>query len=102
VFRIQPQEGITLHLQAKRPGIKNTVDNADMDFDYARAFSERPIDAYERVIVDAIRGDQTLFATSAEVYVPGKSSRTYWSNGHTADGSADLPQGLSRPCGKNN
>jgi glucose-6-phosphate 1-dehydrogenase len=67
VFRIQPQEGITLHLQAKRPGIRNTVDNADMDFDYARAFSERPIDAYERVIVDAIRGDQTLFATSAEV-----------------------------------
>jgi glucose-6-phosphate 1-dehydrogenase len=67
VFRIQPQEGITLHLQAKRPGIRNVVDSADMDFDYAKSFSERPIDAYERVIVDAIRGDQTLFATSAEV-----------------------------------
>lgn len=68
VFRIQPSEGITLHLQTKRPGIKNITDGADMDFDYAKAFvGDRPADAYERVIVDAIRGDQTLFASSAEV-----------------------------------
>jgi len=67
VFRIQPEEGITLRLQVKRPGIKTITDNADMDFDYAKAFDLRPADAYERVIVDAIRGDQTLFATSAEV-----------------------------------
>ena len=67
VFRIQPQEGITLHLQTKRPGIKNITESADMDFDYTRSFNERPAEAYERVIVDAIRGDQTLFATSAEV-----------------------------------
>jgi glucose-6-phosphate 1-dehydrogenase len=66
-FRIQPSEGITLHLQTKRPGIQNITDGADMDLDYARAFSERPAEAYERVIVDAIRGDQTLFASSAEV-----------------------------------
>lgn len=67
VFRIQPHEGITLHLQVKRPGIKNITDGADMDFDYSQAFDIRPAEAYERVIVDAIRGDQTLFATSAEV-----------------------------------
>jgi glucose-6-phosphate 1-dehydrogenase len=67
VFRIQPQEGITLKLQVKRPGIKTITDNAEMDFDYAKAFNLRPAEAYERVIVDAIRGDQTLFASSAEV-----------------------------------
>jgi glucose-6-phosphate 1-dehydrogenase len=67
VFRIQPQEGITLRLQIKQPGIKNITDGADMDFDYAKSFNQRPAEAYERVIVDAIRGDQTLFATSAEV-----------------------------------
>jgi glucose-6-phosphate 1-dehydrogenase len=67
VFRIQPREGITLRLQTKRPGIRTITDDADMDFDYARAFSERPADAYERVIVDAIRGDQTLFSSAAEV-----------------------------------
>ena len=67
VFRIQPQEGITLRLQTKQPGIQNIVEGADMEFDYARSFNQRPAEAYERVIVDAIRGDQTLFATSAEV-----------------------------------
>lgn len=67
IFRVQPQEGITLRLQVKRPGIKTITDSADMNFDYATAFVERQVDAYERVIVDAIRGDQTLFASSAEV-----------------------------------
>ncbi len=67
VFRIQPKEGITLHLQIKQPGIQNITNGADMEFDYARSFNKRPAEAYERVIVDAIRGDQTLFATSAEV-----------------------------------
>jgi glucose-6-phosphate 1-dehydrogenase len=67
VFRIQPTEGITIRLQTKRPGIKNVTDSADMDFEYAESFNERPAEAYERVIVDAIRGDQTLFASAAEV-----------------------------------
>jgi glucose-6-phosphate 1-dehydrogenase len=67
VFRIQPREGITLRLQTKRPGIRTITDSADMDLDYARSFSERPAEAYERVIVDAIRGDQTLFASAREV-----------------------------------
>jgi glucose-6-phosphate 1-dehydrogenase len=67
VFRIQPNEGITLRLQMKQPGIKNITDSADMDFEYERSFNQRPAEAYERVLVDAIRGDQTLFASSAEV-----------------------------------
>lgn len=67
IFRIQPDEGITLRLHTKQPGIQNNTELADMDFDYARAFKERSAEAYERVIVDAIRGDQTLFASSAEV-----------------------------------
>lgn len=67
IFRIQPKEGITLRLQTKRPGIQNTTEAAEMAFDYARSFTERPAAAYERVIVDAIRGDQTLFASAAEV-----------------------------------
>ncbi|HSX43360.1 MAG TPA: glucose-6-phosphate dehydrogenase [Candidatus Saccharimonadales bacterium] len=67
VFRIQPQEGITLRLQVKQPGISNITSGADMTFDYAKSFNQRPAEAYERVIVDAIRADQTLFASSAEV-----------------------------------
>lgn len=67
VFRIQPREGITLRLQTKQPGIQNITADADMDFDYAKSFNQRPAEAYERVIVDAVRGDQTLFASAAEV-----------------------------------
>jgi len=67
IFRIQPREGITLFLQAKLPGIANVTDTAEMNFDYTSAFSTRAAEAYERVIVDAIRGDQTLFASAAEV-----------------------------------
>lgn len=66
-FRIQPNEGIGLRLQAKRPGLRATTDDVDMSFDYDRSFDVRQPGAYERVIVDAIRGDQTLFASSAEV-----------------------------------
>ena len=67
MFRIQPHEGITLRLQTKQPGIKNATQAADMDFEYARSFTTRSAQAYERVIADAIRGDQTLFASNLEV-----------------------------------
>lgn len=66
IFRIQPREGITLLLQAKQPGLHNDTDVVEMDFDYDKSFGNS-IDAYERVIVDAIRGDQALFASAPEV-----------------------------------
>jgi len=67
IFRIQPSEGITLRLETKQPGIHNTTAPADMALDFAHSFTSRPAEAYERVIIDAIRGDQTLFASSEEV-----------------------------------
>lgn len=66
IFRIQPREGITLLLQAKQPGLHNDTDIVEMDFDYDKSFGGS-IDAYQRVIVDAIRGDQALFASAPEV-----------------------------------
>ncbi len=66
-FRLQPQEGITLSLQAKRPGMANVTETVQMDFDYARSFAGGTAEAYERVILDAVRGDQSLFASGAEV-----------------------------------
>lgn len=67
IFRVQPQEGITLSLQAKRPGLSKETETVKMDFDYDRAFYGLTGDAYERVIIDAVRGDQSLFATASEV-----------------------------------
>jgi glucose-6-phosphate 1-dehydrogenase len=65
-FRIQPREGITLSLQAKRPGLDMETETVHMEFDYDRSYGQTA-DAYERVIVDAIRGDQSLFSSAAEV-----------------------------------
>ena len=67
-FRIQPNEGIDLTLNVKQPGFDAKLQKAIMDFSYDRHFSrpQHP-DAYERVLVDAVRGDNALFATSDEV-----------------------------------
>jgi glucose-6-phosphate 1-dehydrogenase len=66
-FRLQPSEGIVLQLQAKRPGLQNTTEPVEMEFDYNRSFDAEGAQPYERVIMDAIKGDQTLFASGAEV-----------------------------------
>lgn len=73
VFRIQPSEGISLHLNAKKPGYDDSLQQVNMDFDYQYNFGKggHP-DAYERVLVDAARGDHTLFTTSAEVMAAWK------------------------------
>ena len=61
-LQIQPEEGIRLKFGCKTPGDRLDVSNVLMDFGYARAFDKTPLDAYERLLVDAIRGDATLFA----------------------------------------
>jgi glucose-6-phosphate 1-dehydrogenase len=68
-FSIQPSEGVVLQLLAKKPGFTNEVEPVYMEFCYNRAFKTEAghPDAYERVLLDAFRGDKTLFATSDEV-----------------------------------
>lgn len=66
IFRLQPKEGITLLLQAKQPGLFDVTEQVEMNFDYAKSFGGAG-EAYERVIVDAIRSDQSLFSSSKEV-----------------------------------
>lgn len=98
IFRIQPSEGITLRLQTKRPGIKSITESANMDLDFARSFDTRPAEAYERVIVDAIRGDQTLFASAPEVIRSWEIIENVleqWS--HNADGLQSYSKGSDGP-----
>lgn len=61
VLRIQPNEGGLLQMQVKRPGPKLCMGAIEMGFDYERAFGEAIPDAYERLLLDAMLGDQTLF-----------------------------------------
>ncbi len=72
IIRIQPNEGISLKLLAKKPGFTAEVQPVQMEFCYSGTFDGHQPDAYQRVFMDAMRGDQSLFATSAEVMASWK------------------------------
>jgi glucose-6-phosphate 1-dehydrogenase len=61
-IRIQPDEGISLRFGAKVPGPETNVCPVVMDFQYASAFGVNSANGYERLLLDAMLGDQTLFA----------------------------------------
>ena len=61
-MRIQPDEGIALRFGTKIPGPTTNVAPVDMDFSYAEAFGKSSANGYERLLLDAILGDATLFA----------------------------------------
>lgn len=64
-FRIQPKEGITLRFWAKSLGLTFQLEPVDMDFSYSSHFREEIDDSYQKILIDSIRGDQTLFATAS-------------------------------------
>jgi glucose-6-phosphate 1-dehydrogenase len=67
-LRIQPDEGIRLSFDAKRPGPTVLMERVAMDFSYREQFGAQPAaDAYERLLLDAILGDTTLFIRRDEV-----------------------------------
>ncbi|MGY1809367.1 glucose-6-phosphate dehydrogenase [Blastococcus sp. SYSU D00669] len=66
IVRVQPDEGLSLRFGAKVPGHAFRVQKASMDFSY-ESFEQQSIDAYERVILDALIGDPTLFIRADEV-----------------------------------
>ena len=67
MFRIQPDEGINLSFSAKQPGMQLALEPVSMDFNYKRSVKEALPEAYERLLLDAVRGDATLFMRSDEV-----------------------------------
>ena len=67
VLRIQPDEGITLRFSAKVPGQSMRIRTVNMDFLYGSAFLKESPDAYERLLLDCMLGDPTLFAREDEV-----------------------------------
>ena len=67
IFRIQPDAGIFLQVSAKRPSMQLVVESVDMDFSYSGKWNKDLPEAYERLLLDAMRGDPTLFTRSDEV-----------------------------------
>jgi len=67
VIRIQPDEGISLRMSAKMPGTSLRIEPVKMDFRYGTSFGKATPEAYERLLIDAMSGDATLFARRDEV-----------------------------------
>ena len=62
VIRIQPNEGISLRFGAKLPGQAVRIRSVNMDFRYGSSFGVKPPEAYERLLLDCMLGDSTLYA----------------------------------------
>jgi glucose-6-phosphate 1-dehydrogenase len=67
VLTVQPNEGVSLKLVAKIPGARMRVRPVNMEFLYGTSFLSQSPEAYERLILDTMRGDATLFARDDEV-----------------------------------
>jgi glucose-6-phosphate 1-dehydrogenase len=67
IFRIQPDEGISVSLNIKKPGLGLELDRATLEFDYEGAFRTPLIEAYELLILEAMEGDHSLFTSQEGV-----------------------------------
>lgn len=100
LIRIQPEEGISLFFQAKHPGSKTCMGTIDMEFDYSELFGVTVPEAYSRLLLDAMLGDQTLFTRADDVIEAWKLIQPileYWQTNKTKpiiynEGQASFPQ----------
>ena len=74
VLTVQPEEGISLTIEAKQPGAKLCMGSLTLNLDYRSVFGEEPPEAYERLLLDVMLGDQTLFVRSDGVEAAWGSS----------------------------
>lgn len=66
-IKIQPDEGISIRMIAKKPGTKLALETVNMDFTYEEAFRTKGAEAYEKIVLDIFAGDQMLFNRSDEL-----------------------------------
>ncbi len=67
IINIAPDEGVGLRFEAKIPGAALSIGSVKADFDYKHVFKSEPVEAYGPLLVDAMRGDKTLFKHRDEV-----------------------------------
>jgi glucose-6-phosphate 1-dehydrogenase len=87
VLTVQPNEGVSLSLGAKIPGSRMRIRPVNMEFLYGSAFRSQSPEAYERLILDAMRGDATLFTRNDEVDAQWSIIDPILQTWHSADGS---------------
>ena len=100
ILAVQPNEGVSLSLVAKIPGARMSVRPVNMEFLYGTSFMSQSPEAYERLILDTMRGDATLFARNDEVEAAGRSATRSSRRGRN-DARADpaVPGRLAGPGG---
>ncbi len=84
IIRIQPDEGILIKFGVKVPGQGFKVERANLDFNYSSLAESNIMEAYERLLLDAMQGDATLYARSDEVEAAWEfvdPILNYWENG---------------------
>ncbi|HTT54094.1 MAG TPA: glucose-6-phosphate dehydrogenase [Streptosporangiaceae bacterium] len=99
VFRVQPDEGITVRFGSKVPGSAMEVRDVNMDFAYGESFTESSPEAYERLMIDVLIGDPPLFPRQREVELSWRildPIEEYWA-GHAKP--EQYPAGTAGPAG---
>ncbi|HVN54365.1 MAG TPA: glucose-6-phosphate dehydrogenase, partial [Anaerolineaceae bacterium] len=99
ILRLQPEEGIILRFQAKRPGPKFQLNGVDLCFSYQEAFNSGPPEAYENLLLDLIMGDATLFMRADQIEAAWKVLAPIldaWTNNSPA-GFPNYPSGAWGP-----
>lgn len=84
IIRVQPDEGILIKFGVKVPGQGFTVERANLDFYYSSLVESDVMQAYERLLLDAMQGDATLYARADEVEAAWEfvdPILDYWENG---------------------
>ena len=72
-YTIEPDEGVRMRFWVKKPGAKMDIEEKDFVFDYKQAFEgEEFQEAYERLLLNVIEGDQTLFVSTEEIMASWK------------------------------
>jgi glucose-6-phosphate 1-dehydrogenase len=97
VMRIQPEEGISMSFETKHPGPKLCMSAVTMDFNYETSFGEPP-EAYERLFLDAMSGDQTLFTRADWVDLSWGLLAPLFERWKTASAPAFYPSGSWGPA----
>jgi glucose-6-phosphate 1-dehydrogenase len=98
ILTMQPNEGVSLSLGAKIPGTRMRIRPVNMEFLYGTSFLSQSPEAYERLIMDAMRGDPTLFTRNDEVEAQWRIIDPIlesWEKGK--DPIADYPAGSHGP-----
>ena len=103
IIHLQPDEGIALEIQAKKPGLSMRLGEVDMNFSYEQAFHQPSPEAYETLLLDVFRGDPTLFMRSdqvelawaivmpiLEVWAQAEDTERYDSGSWGPDGATEL------------